>query len=185
MKTKDQFISTTCELLETQGYHATGLNQIIAESGAPKGSLYYHFPGGKEELAVQAVQRTGENIVRLIGEHLSEDLPLAEAVRQFVLGIAHSVESSDYQSGGPLTAVAMETATTNEELNKACREAFLQIQTTFARKLLASGVSPPRASQLAGFITAAIEGGIILSRTHHSGDPLRRVAEELGNYLAP
>lgn len=45
--TKEQFIETTCDLLESHGYYATGLNQIVAESGALKGSLYYHFPEGK------------------------------------------------------------------------------------------------------------------------------------------
>jgi TetR/AcrR family transcriptional regulator, lmrAB and yxaGH operons repressor len=52
--TRDQIIQTTCTLLESQGYHATGLNQILKESGAPKGSLYYYFPQGKEELAEEA-----------------------------------------------------------------------------------------------------------------------------------
>lgn len=181
--TRDQFIETTCNLLEMQGYHATGLNQIVKESGAPKGSLYYHFPEGKEELAEEAVHRTSENLTTLIQDHLREDLPIAEAVRDFVLGVAHGVEVTNFQSGGPLTAIAMETATTSERLNQACRAAFAQIQAAFAAKLLAAGIETGRVAALSVFITSAIEGGIILSRTHHSGDPLRTVAEELFHYL--
>jgi TetR/AcrR family transcriptional repressor of lmrAB and yxaGH operons len=177
--TKDQFIETTCNLLEKQGYHATGLNQIVKESGAPKGSLYYHFPEGKEELAEEAVYRTQDNLITLIQDHLREDIPIAEAVRDFVFGVAHGVEVTNFQSGGPLTAIAMETATTSERLNRACREAFSQIQAAFAAKLLSAGFETGRVASLSIFITSAIEGGIILSRTHHSGDPLRTVAEEL------
>ena len=177
--TKDQFINTTCNLLEKQGYHATGLNQIVKESGAPKGSLYYHFPEGKEELASEAVRRASENLTSLIQENLNEDRTIAEAVRDFVLGVAHGVEVTNFQSGGPLTAIAMETATTSDRLNLACRDAFSQIQSAFAAKLAIAAFEPDRAISLSKFITSAIEGGIILSRTHHSGDPLRTVAEEL------
>ena len=90
--TRDQFIETTCRLLEIQGYHATGLNQIIQESGAPKGSLYYHFPGGKEELAEEAIQRTGRKFAQIIQMNFREEIPPAEAVQDFVLGIAGGVK---------------------------------------------------------------------------------------------
>ncbi|MDQ2717139.1 MAG: TetR/AcrR family transcriptional regulator, partial [Chloroflexota bacterium] len=64
--TREQIIEATCDLLEAQGYHATGLNQILAESGAPKGSLYYYFPQGKEELTAAAIDRTGKLVAQRI-----------------------------------------------------------------------------------------------------------------------
>ena len=59
---REAFIASTGRLLRRQGYAATGLNEIVSRSGAPKGSLYFHFPGGKEELAAAAMERTGEEL---------------------------------------------------------------------------------------------------------------------------
>jgi len=182
--TREQFIETTCDLLEEQGYHATGLNQIVAESGSPKGSLYYYFPDGKEELAAEAIARTGEMVAARIRENLSDVADPAEAVRRFVRRIARHVEASGYRAGGPLMTVAMETATSSERLNLACREAYGRLQEAFAETLRTGGFAPERAAEVATFVTAAVEGGIILSRTYHSGDPLRQVADELGRFLS-
>lgn len=181
--TRDKFIDTTCELLEAQGYNATGLNQIISKSGAPKGSLYYYFPDGKEGLAAAAIERTGTMLAERVKMNLAEHPSPAEAVRAFVHRIAQGVEVSGFRAGGPLTTVAMETAATGDRLNLACRDAYMKMQAEFAAELGAGGFSEQRAAQLAVFIVSAIEGGIILSRTLHSGDPLRRVAEELGRLL--
>jgi len=181
--TKDRFINTTRRLLETQGYHATGVNQIVEESGAPRGSLYYHFPGGKEQLAVDAVQRAGETTAALIEENFSDQLPVPDAVREFAQGVAEHVKASQYQSGSPLTAVAMETANTNPALNQACQEAFTRVQQAFSTKLQGGGIPKDRADQLASFITASLEGGIVLSRAYHSKEPLMQAAQELFHYL--
>lgn len=184
--TRDQIVQTTCDLLELQGYHGTGLNQILRESGAPRGSLYYYFPDGKEGLAVEAIERAGSAVAGRIRAALAggDDVAaVAAGIQSFVKRIAEGVEASGYRAGGPLTSVAMETATTSPRLNAACREAFAAIQGAFAERLRASGFSDARAADLAAFITSAIEGGILLSRTSHSGDPLRRVAHELGSYL--
>ena len=177
--TRDQIIETTCNLLESQGFHGTGLNQIIKESGAPRGSLYYYFPDGKDELAEAAIAAAGKSVAERIRAELSEVGDAVEAVQRFVANIAHFVEASDYRNGGPLTTVAMETATTNERLNQACRAAYTLIQGAFRDALVASGYPEVQAMTLATFVTAAIEGGTILCRTYHSGDPLRTVADQL------
>ena len=83
-----------------------------------------------------------------------------------------------HESGGPLTIVAMETATSSERINHACREAYAEMQRAFAEQMQPQGYAADRAEALASFLTSAIEGGIILSRTFDTGDPLRRVAEE-------
>ncbi|HZU71047.1 MAG TPA: TetR/AcrR family transcriptional regulator [Ktedonobacteraceae bacterium] len=181
--TRDQIIETTCTLLEAQGYHATGLNQIIAESGSPKGSLYYYFPKGKEELTAAAIERSGRIVEQNIRAGLASIKDSAEAISNFVRSIARGVELSNFSAGGPLTSVALETVNSSERLNLACREAYGWLRDAFAEKLVAGGFTPERAAALATFVVSAIEGGIILSRTNHSGDPLRQVAAELGNYL--
>ncbi len=181
--TREQIIETTCELLEAQGYHATGLNQILTVSGAPKGSLYYYFPEGKEELTAEAIKRTGELVASRIKQGLASSDDPCEAIQSFVNGIAYHVEASGFRSGGPLMIVAMETAISSERLNSACLEAYQLLQDAFQTKLSASGYREVCAVQLAIFITATIEGGIILSRTNHSGDPLRNVAAMLGHVL--
>lgn len=181
--TRDQLIETTRDLLEAQGYHATGLNEIIAKSGAPKGSLYYYFPQGKEELAEEAVIRSARIVAERIRTGLSRIADAAEAVQTFVQEIAHAVEASGFSAGGPLTTIALETVNSSQRLNLACREAYWNIEGAFAEKLVASGYSQERAAQLATFIVSSIEGGIILSRTNHSGDALRQVADELSFFL--
>ena len=182
--TRDLIVETTCELLESQGFHATGLNQIVKESGAPKGSLYHYFPAGKDEIAEAAIARAGRTVAERITAVLTVSENAAEAVRSFVLWIAERVEASGYASGGPLATVAMETATTNERLNRACRVAYSQLQGAFEAKLVQAGFGEAQARQLATFITASIEGGTILCRTYHTGDPLRLVAEQLSQMIA-
>ncbi len=178
-KTRDQIIEKTCELLELQGYHATGLNQIIKESGSPKGSLYYHFPGGKEALAIEAIERVGQTVLRRIQDNLAQVDNPAEAVRQFILNIAVNVARSGYRAGGPITIIAMEMASSSDTLREACDRIYGQWQAAFAEKLHQGGIDTARADRIACLAIAAIEGGVILCRTGRSQTPLENAAEEL------
>lgn len=177
--TREQILQTTCALLEKQGYHGTGLNEIIRESGSPKGSLYYYFPEGKEQITAEALLQSGRETAGRIRMGLGESTRASKAVYDFVLRIADHVELSSFAAGSPLTAVSMETATKSERINLACREAYGTLKSAFHDKLLESGFTGIKAEELATFIVASIEGGIILSRTAHTADPLRLVAKQL------
>lgn len=179
MSVRDQIIQTTCALFEKQGLHGTGLNEIVKQSGAPKGSLYHYFPEGKEQIAAEAALESGAITAERIRNGLGDSDNPSKAVYEFVLNIADNVERSGFGSGGPLTAIAMETAIQSERINLACREAYNRIESAFREKLLDRGFTRSKADELATFITASIEGGIILSRTYHSGDPLRLIAKQL------
>lgn len=178
--TRDQIIEKTCELLELQGYHGTGLNQIIRESGSPKGSLYYHFPGGKEELATEAINHVGTLVLKRIRENLAQIDDPAESVRAFIRNIAFNVERSGFKAGGPITTIAMETAAGSDTLRETCHRIYGEWQTAFADHLRRGGLSDVRADSIATLIISAIEGGVILCRTGRSREPLERVAEEIG-----
>ena len=181
---RDQILQTTCILLERQGFHGTGLNEIVKESGAPKGSLYHYFPEGKDQIAAEAVLQSGQLTAERIRAGLAESSSVSRAVYDFVLKVADNVELSGFAAGSPLTAVAMETATKSERINLACRQAYGALQSAFREELLESGFPKTKADELAQFITASIEGGIILSRTYHTADPLRVVAKQLKVLLA-
>lgn len=177
--TRDQIIEKTCELLELQGYHATGLNQIIKESGSPKGSLYYHFPGGKEELAIESISYVGNIVLERIQQNLAQVDDAAEAIHGFINNIAYNVEHSGFKKGGPITTIAMETATSSPRLRETCAHIYEQWQAAFVDKLEANGIEKTRAVQLATLIISAIEGGVILCRTRQRRIALEHVANEI------
>lgn len=176
---REQIIQTTCRLIEVQGYQATGIKQILAASEAPKGSLYYYFPEGKDELVEEAIAYTGKIIAGRLEEGMRAYDTAVEAVPAFLRQLSHYVHQSGYQAGGPITAVAMEAASTNERLNAACRQAYQQWQAVIEKKLRTDGHTTNRSRQLASVTIALIEGAIILSRTERTTTPLMHAAEEL------
>lgn len=180
---REHIVQAASVLIENQGYHATGMNEIVTKSGAPKGSIYYYFPEGKDAITSEAVETAGRALAGHIRENLVNTAHLAESIQSFLEGIAHNVELSGFTAGGPLAIVASETATTHENLNMVCRSAYSELISAFEDKFLASGCSPEEASSLAWMVTSTIEGAIILSRTFHSGDPLRRAGSELARLV--
>jgi TetR/AcrR family transcriptional repressor of lmrAB and yxaGH operons len=182
--TRQIIVDTTSRLLETQGYHGTGLNQIIKESGAPRGSLYYYFPEGKEELAAEAILERARGLSANSRMLLAQGEDPAAAVRRFFDGLIAYFESAQYCGGAPLAAVALETAGSNERLRQACATAYDLLLAPFTETFEAGGFSPERAHALSTLVNAAIEGGVVLARAQHSTEPLRRVRDELLHLIA-
>jgi TetR/AcrR family transcriptional repressor of lmrAB and yxaGH operons len=152
------------------------LNEIIQASGAPKGSLYHYFPGGKTEIAVEAVHSAAEATLRIIEDHLVGYDDPAEGIRTLLEEIARRVEDSGYAAGGPLMLVALETVNNSPAINQACRQAYQRIQQVFSVRLRKAGLGESQADSLALVCVAATEGATLLSRTLHSAQPLREAA---------
>lgn len=166
--------------MERQGYYATSLAQIIEESGAPKGSMYYHFPGGKEQIAIECVRESTNVVVKRLSELDASDTPPGQAIQTFLNRMADNLEQVDFSTGSPLALVSAETALTNEPLSAVCKESFARIQAEFSRLLRQGGMDPIGAEQHSGIILAAIQGGLLLSRTNRETSVLRQVAAHLG-----
>ena len=98
-ETKRHVRRTAADLFRRYGYHGTGVNQILDESGAPAGSLYFHFPGGKAELATEAVTVAGNEIGRGIEYLLESSDDVAEAVGRAIDFLAVDLGESDYEHG--------------------------------------------------------------------------------------
>lgn len=181
--TKGRMLETAADLLQRQGYASTGLNQILAESHAPKGSLYFHFPGGKEELVALALEKSSESLTELL-EQVLVTAPTAELALEMITSyFGGQLESSQYTKGCPLATVALEQAATSDALHEVCSRTYARWQAAIAARLARDGHPAERADALASFILATIEGALLLCRAHRSIEPLRRASSELARTL--
>lgn len=176
-------IETAAGLLHKQGYASTGLNQILDESKAPKGSLYFHFPGGKEELVAAALEQSAGGLTELLERVLGAAPSAAAAVDAIVAYFAGQLESSSYTKGCPIATVALEQAATSDPLHRACATAYARWNALIAARLVKDGFAADRADTIANFALATIEGALLLSRAHRSTEPLRRAGAELRLHL--
>ncbi|MBD3884502.1 TetR/AcrR family transcriptional regulator [Phormidium tenue FACHB-886] len=181
--TRERMIAATAELLELQGYHATGLNQVMQVSATPKGSLYFHFPGGKEELAAEAIRIAGSEIGVKIAATLSSTESLGEAVSAFALLLAQDLQTSDFRKGCPVATVAMETAATSDRLRQACEQVYASWFALVEARLSESGIEPAAAKSWTTLVWAAVEGALLLSRTYQNTAPLETIAAQLKQLL--
>lgn len=183
LSTRDRMVRATCELMEAQGYHATGLNEILQRSSTPRGSLYYYFPEGKEALAIEAIEWQGRFIAARMREDLATSDDVAAAIRAMFHKIAHFASASGCQAIGPITAVALESSTTNDRLRQACADVYESWRSIIEAKLLASNFPPDLATSLSLTIMSALEGATTLTRTLHSADPLQQTGDQLSTLL--
>lgn len=182
-RTRQALVETTARLLQEQGFAATGLNQIVRESGQPRGSLYFHFPGGKEELAAAAVS-AGAELVRAILEQGLEGATSADAVIVKTAGLfADELVASDFSKGCPVSTVALEATNATPLLQKRCAEAYADWLTLIADTFVRLGVSAERAPRLARLVLSSIEGALLLAKTTRDIAPLNDVAADLAPLL--
>src|SRR6478672_5389503 len=149
-------------LLRDQGYTATGLSQVLAESGVSNGSLYHHFPGGMEELAEAALEASGAVVDDALREALNAAPDAGEGVVRF-LDIAWGA-ATEQCAGCPIAPTALESPIISPRLRAVAARCFDEQEAVIAARLRADGWPEAAAEQAASGALALIEGALLLGR---------------------
>jgi TetR/AcrR family transcriptional repressor of lmrAB and yxaGH operons len=161
-------IRTMRTLLRRQGYAATGLKQVLTESGITTGSLYHHFPGGKQELAEAALAASGRSVGAALAHLLDTSDTCADAIATWTDAMADAL-AADPLDGCPVMPTAVESVHASGPLRRAAATAFLHWRDLLAEALGREGVPVEDAVETATAVVALLEGALLLART--TGDP--------------
>jgi AcrR family transcriptional regulator len=154
----------TAELFRRQGYCGTGLKQIVADAQAPFGSLYHHFPGGKQQLANEVIRAGGAFFQALVTAVYDAQSTPEAAIQAVFAGAAQTLQATDFQDACPIAVIALEVASTNEDLRRATAEVFAQWIEALTERL------GDRETALS--VLAALEGAFILCRAQRTVEPM-------------
>ncbi|MFE0514960.1 TetR/AcrR family transcriptional regulator [Streptomyces sp. NPDC058964] len=163
-------------LLREYGASATSVDRVLAHSGAPRGSVYHHFPGGRAQLIDEAVALAGEFIAGLIDAAVRAGDPLA-AIDAFFALWRHRLVDSGFRAGCPIVAVAVETNDEAPQLARSAAAVFARRREALAVLFVRHGLPEERGRLLAVFVIAAVEGAVIMCRADRSTAPLDAAAE--------
>jgi TetR/AcrR family transcriptional regulator, lmrAB and yxaGH operons repressor len=183
VKHRDAIVAAAVRLFRRRGYSATGLNDIVEMSGAPKGSLYYYFPKGKLSIAEAAVRAAGQSVAATIRELSKAHATAGQLVRAHGGLLAKWMSQSNFTSGCPIATTLLETAPDDAAVTAAGREAFAGWRAVIAARLLAEGAPADRAERLAALVVSAMEGALIQSRVEGRAEPILSAARELETLL--
>jgi TetR/AcrR family transcriptional regulator, lmrAB and yxaGH operons repressor len=181
--TRTRMLEATGRLLRQRGYHGTSLNDILAESGAPRGSLYFHFPGGKDQLVIEVTRASVAEVAAKLREQLAAAKSPAVAVRRIAEATAEMLKSSDYARSCPVAPVVLDSTTDIPELIELCRRAFEEWIGLFRDSFAKSGIPDKRARSLAMLVEASLEGMMVICRATRDYKPMLAVADELATVL--
>jgi TetR/AcrR family transcriptional repressor of lmrAB and yxaGH operons len=175
--TRSRMITAAIGRLQRHGLAAMSFTEVLADSGAARGAIYHHFPGGKQQLALEAARRNAEDIrgyLRALPARTPREL--AEA---FLANVRPVVQASADGGGCAVAAVTVDggaAITDQAGLREVATTAFTGWTEELAGKLTAAGMSPPQATDLATLMITTLEGAHVLCRAAGSIDPFDRAA---------
>lgn len=176
-------IEGTIDSLRVHGASATSVDRVLASTGAPRGSVYHHFPGGRTQMITEAVATAGTLMSDYI-DRLTADHPPAAALAEFGALWRRTLVDSEFRAGCPIFAVAVETNDDAPEFAQAAAEIFGRWRHALTALLIRHEVEAERAARLSTLTVAAFEGAIALSRIQHSTAPLDDTVRELQALVA-
>jgi TetR/AcrR family transcriptional repressor of lmrAB and yxaGH operons len=176
---KGKTLAAAARLFRRQGYHGTALHDILAAGGSPRGSLYFHFPKGKEEIGEAALTLAGEAVRKGIAGAAETSESAEVFLIRIARGMAADLEKSDFKEGCPIATTALETAAQSEVLGNATRNAFQSWETEIKRGLERFGLIAADADVIATTVLSQLEGALLLARTYRSLAPMHRAEQAI------
>jgi AcrR family transcriptional regulator len=168
-------VFSTALLVRERGARATSIDDVLAHSGAPRGSVYHHFPGGRQQLLREAIDYAGKFVAARI-----ERATDARAMLDMLLNdYREQLVRSDFRAGCPVVAVAVEAGDPGSDLHEHAGAAFGRWQELLEQRLAAQGVSASRAAELAVLVIASVEGAIVMARARRDTGPIDDVHRQL------
>lgn len=177
---RSRMIEGAMALLARYGLQSTSFSEVVAATGAPRGSLYHHFPGGKDQMVAAAVERAGDILVQALERCAGAS---ADGVVEHFLTIWRTVlVRSQYEAGCAVLAVTV--ATDSAELLSQATTVFQSWRNRLAELLHEGGLTSERADHVATMLIASIEGAVVLSRAEKDIAPFDAVAGQLRCYVS-
>ncbi|MFD3840684.1 TetR/AcrR family transcriptional regulator [Streptomyces sp. NPDC058642] len=182
---RERMVFSAAQLIRRDGVAATGMREVAAHAGAPRGSLQHYFPGGKEQLVNEAVGWAGRYAGRRVARFLAaldEPTPsalFAAMVRQWT----DEYEADGFAGGCPVAAATIDCAESTESTREAASAAFATWTGPVAQALADMGVPEQRAGELATLMISSLEGALLIARAERDVRALTTVARELGPLL--
>jgi TetR/AcrR family transcriptional repressor of lmrAB and yxaGH operons len=180
---REKTVVAAVRLFSQRGYHGTALNDILDAGGSPRGSLYFHFPKGTEEIGEAASGLAEEAVRQVIANAAGTADNIESFLTRIVQTMAANLERSGYTEGCPIATIALETAAQSDILGAAARSAFQSWEYELKRALEHFGMQTGDADLVATTVLSQLEGALLLARTYRNLEPMRR-AEEAVKLLA-
>jgi AcrR family transcriptional regulator len=182
--TDQRIVRAMAELLRAQGYAATGIQALARASGAPTGSIYHHFKGGKREVAAAALRETGAAYIQLLPMLLDRHADLATAVEEAFAAAAEDMANTGWANMCPVGTVTGEIADAEPELREVAAEVMASWISEGSQYLAARGLSSGDARALMYALLSSLEGAFILARGQRCAEPLLAAGRALAGYVA-
>jgi TetR/AcrR family transcriptional repressor of lmrAB and yxaGH operons len=178
---RDKMVQSAASLIGERGMNATSFSDVLADSGAPRGSIYHHFPEGKRQLTECAMRLTSDQIL----EHLrTSSLGTPEGVLTHFLSLFHHVVvTSNARAGCTIAGVTIDVANDEDDLLAVAKDAFASWESLLSEQLTQVGVEEAKARAIAVTTIASVEGALILCRADGSVEPLTTIEGQLLNLL--
>jgi TetR/AcrR family transcriptional regulator, lmrAB and yxaGH operons repressor len=175
--TRQRMLLSAAEVLRERGAAGVTIDEVLTRSGAPRGSVYYHFPDGRNQILTEALRFAGEKITALIDDAV--DHGGISLVGEFVDFWERTLLGSDFTAGCPVVAAAIGSADDDPALTDVAGEIFARWRAALTRAFRSDGFDEADATSLAVTAIAALEGAVVLCRSTRSAGPLRDVAEQV------